>query len=179
MPIRLGGLGLTDPIVVQPSARVAALVNLGMNGTTAVGVPADVLSVPAPDMRVTLTKLQAQLGPHMDPLAGWLSDLSTLSSATTEHATQKWWAEKVFDIQSQRLDDQGSARDRTRRRCQKGPLASGWLSALPNRALHMEIADTDFRLLLKWWLGLPILPTGTTLPGCPLCKVHWTHLVTT
>ena len=30
------------------------------------------------------------------------------------------------------------------------------------------IPTTDY--LLRWWLGLPILPTGLTLPGCPLCQ---------
>jgi len=76
----------------------------------------------------------------------------------------------VADAQSQRLDSTGPARDRTRRVCQKGPVATGWLRALPNKALKTDIQDTDFRLLLRWWLGLPILPVGLQLPGCPLCK---------
>jgi hypothetical protein len=170
LPIRLGGLGITDPVVVQPAARTAALLNLGLNGTQAVGVPADVLDTPAPDMQATLCKLQLQIGPNMEPLASWLSGTTALSSATQEHATQKWWAEKVSDIQSQRLDSSGSARDRTRRACQKGPVATGWLRALPNRALHTDIPDQQYRLLLRWWLGMPILPVGVTLPGCPLCR---------
>ena len=149
---------------------MAALLNLGMHGTWAVGVPADVLATPAPDMQVTLCRLQAQLGPNMDPLAGWLAGTTTLDSATKEHATQKRWAEKVSDAQSQRLDNVGSARDRVRRACQKGPVATVWLRALPNRALHTDFSDTEHRLLLRWWLGLPILPVGVTLPGCPLCR---------
>ena len=170
LPIRLGGLGITDPDVVQPAARTAALLHLGMHGTQAVGVPADVLATPAPDMQVTLRRLQAQLGPNMDPLASWLAGTTTLDSATKEHATQKWWAEKVSDVQSQRLDNVGSARDRTRRACQKGPVATGWLRALPNRALRTDFPDIEYRLLLRWWLGLPILPVGVTLPGCPPCR---------
>lgn len=170
LPIRLGGLGISDPHVLQPAARAAALLNLGMHGTEAVGVPADVLRTASPDMHGTLLKLQVQLGPNMDPLAGWLSGTTTLESATEEHATQRWWAEKVSTAQSQRLDTAGSARDRVRRACQKGPVATGWLSALPNTALRTVIPDTEFRLLLRWWLGLPILPVGATLPGCPLCR---------
>ena len=170
LPIRLGGLGISDPHVVQPAARVAALLNLGKNGTSAVGVPADVLCTPAPDLQGTLRELQVQLGPNMEPLASWLSGTLPISSATDEHTTQKWWAEKVADVQSQRLDTVGSARDRSRRACQQGPVATGWLQALPNKALRTEIPDTEFRLLLRWWLGLPILPVGVTLPGCPLCR---------
>ena len=40
----------------------------------------------------------------------------------------------------------------------------------PNKAHRTEIPDTEFRLLLRWWLGLPLLPVGATLPGCPLCR---------
>ena len=170
LPIRLGGLGITDPHVVQPAARLAALLNLGLNGTQAVGVPARVLAHRAPDVHATLLQLQHQLGPNMEPLASWLTGAMALESATTEHATQKWWADKVSDVQSQRLDIVGSARDRTRRVCQKGPVATGWLRALPNKALHTNIPDAEYRLLLRWWLGLPILPVGVTLPGCPLCR---------
>ena len=65
LPIRLGGLGISDPHVVQPAARVAALLNLRMHGTEAVGVPAEVLRTSSPDMQGTLVKLQLQLGPNM------------------------------------------------------------------------------------------------------------------
>ena len=170
LPIRLGGLGITDPHVVQPGARVAALVNLRKHGSATVGVPAEVLVTEAPDLHATLLRLQAQLGPHHEPLSSWILGHSTLASATNDHATQRWWAELVFKVQSQRLDSTGSSRDRTRRACQKGPVATGWLNALPSRVQQTEIPDTEFRLLLRWWLGLPILPTGVTLPGCPLCK---------
>jgi len=170
LPIRLGGLGISDPHVLQPGARVAALLNLEKHGAEAVGVPANVLRTPSPDTQGTLHKLQLQLGPNMEPLASWLTGTVPLASATEQHATQKWWAEQVSDVQSQRLDAFGSARDRTRRACQKGPLATGWLRTLPNKALRTEIPDADYRLLLRWWLGLPILPVGVTLPGCPLCR---------
>ena len=60
-----------------------------------------------------------------------------------------------------------AVRDRVRRFIQKGPLATGWLRTLPSKARH--IPDAEFRLLLTWRLGLPILRTGVTLPGCPLC----------
>ena len=128
------------------------------------------LRTPSPDMQGTLHKLQLQLGPNMDPLASWLTGTVPLASATEQDATQKWWAEQVSDVQSQRLDAFGSARDRTRRACQKGPVATGWLRTLPSKAMRTEIPDTDYRLLLRWWLGLPILPVGVPLPGCPLCR---------
>ena len=89
LPIRLGGLGISDPHVMQPAARLAALLNLGQHGTSAVGVPADVLLTPAPDLQGTMLRLQSQVGPNMDPLAAWLSGTSELSTATDEHTTQQ------------------------------------------------------------------------------------------
>jgi hypothetical protein len=157
------------PACVATASRVAALLNLDKSGTSAVGVPAEALLTPAPDPQGSLGALQSQVGPHQEPLASLLSGTSALSPATNEHTTQKWWAEKVVDMQSQRLDSSGTARDRTRRVCQKGPVATGWLGALLNNALRTEIPDIEFRLLLRWWLGIPILPSGETLPRCPLC----------
>ena len=127
------------------------MINMGMHGTAVVGVPAEVLATPAPDLHGTLLRLQAQLGPHMDPLARWVMDPLTLATATTEHATQKWWAEQVSTVQRQRLESKGPVRDRTRLACQKGPVATGWLQALPSRRQHTEIPDAEFRLLLRWW----------------------------
>ena len=66
------------------------------------------------------------------------------------------------EAQSRRHDAKGSVRDRTRLANQKGSVATGWLRALPNKAMRTEMPDGEFRLLLRWWLGLQILPTGET-----------------
>ena len=54
LPIRLVVPGILDPHVLQPSARMAALINVGMHGTVAVGVPAEVLAKLAPYLHGTL-----------------------------------------------------------------------------------------------------------------------------
>ena len=89
LPIRLGGLGISDPYVVQPAARLAALVNLELNGSKVVGVPAKARARPSPDLRSTLVRLQAQLGPNMEPLARWVQDPHPLATSTNQQATQK------------------------------------------------------------------------------------------
>ena len=167
LPIRLGGLGISDPYVVQPAARLAALATLELNGTRAVGVPASVLAHPSPDLQLKLQRLQAQLGPNMEPLATWVQDPQPLVSATQQHTTQKWWAEQVDEVRSQLVDTRGTVRDRVRRASQKGPVATAWLGALPSRTAQTEIPDAEFRLLLRWLLGLSILPTGVTFSKCP------------
>ena len=169
LPQRLGGLGIRDPIQTQPAARMAALVGLELNGRERVGVPKVALSSPSPDLSLTIESLRGQLGPNFEPLAGWSADSKQLASASSDHASQRWWAEQVATEQRSRLCHLGSARDQARLRSQEGPISNGWMSVLPSRALRTDIGDVEYRVLLRWWLGLPLLPLGRTLPGCPLC----------
>jgi hypothetical protein len=169
LPLRHGGLGIRDPMLVQPAARLAALVGLEMFGRDRVGVPEIAFSALSPDAAGTISALRNQLGPNFEPLASWDANPRTLQSASIDHASQRWWAGHVAVEQRSRLCQLGTARDMARLQCQGGPVANGWMSVLPSRALRTDISDPDYRLLLRWWLGLPILPTGRTLPGCPMC----------
>ena len=169
LPMRCGGLGIRDPLQTQPAARMAALIGLEMFGRERVGVPNIALSSPSPDLVTTIGALRAQLGPNFEPLTSWHTDPSQLASASIDHASQRWWAEQVATEQRSRLCHLGTARDMARLRSQEGPIANGWMSVLPSRALRTDIQDVDYRVLLRWWLGLPLLPTGCTLPGCPMC----------
>ena len=148
---------------------MAALIGLEMFGRDRVGVPEVALSKPSPDMVDTIGALRSQLGPNFEPLAAWHANPRQIASASIDHASQRWWAEDVAVEQRSRLCQLGTARDMARLQCQGGPIANGWMSVLPSRVLRTDIRDPDYRLLLRWWLGLPILPTGRTLPGCPLC----------
>ena len=132
-------------IFLPPSAsgiflppQLATLVTLELNGARAVGVPADALALPSPDLHLTLQRLQAQLGPNMEPLARWIQEPQPLASATQEHATPKLWAEQVDEVRSHLVDTRGTVRDWVRRASQKVPVATAWLSALPRRAAQLR-----------------------------------------
>ena len=170
LPLRLGGLGIRDPLQMQPSARMAALVGLELHGRERVGVPDVALTKQSSDLPATIASLQSQLGPHFEPLAGWHANPSQLASASFDHSSQRWWAEQVAKEHRSRLCQLGTARDMARLRAQEGPISNGWMSVLPSRALRTDINDGDYRVLLRWWLGLPLLPVGQTLPGCPACR---------
>jgi hypothetical protein len=169
LPLRHGGLGVRDPVHTQPAARMAALIGLEMYGRESVGVPEAAFAMPSPDLVPTIGALRAQLGPNFEPLKQWHADPRQLASASTDHASQRWWAGHVAVEQRARLCKLGSARGMARLQCQGGPISNGWMSVLPSRAMHTDISDADYRLLLRWWLGLPLLPLQLTLPGCPLC----------
>ena len=48
-------------------------------------------------------------------------------------------------------------------------LGAMWLTVLPGRDQNSHLAASDFRALLRWWLGVPISPEITTLQHCALC----------
>jgi hypothetical protein len=169
LPMRHGGLGVRDPLHTQPAARMAALAGIQLVGIERVGVPAIALSRPALDLSSVISALQGQLGPNFEPLAGWNANPSQFASATFDHASQRWWAEHVAKERRSRLTHLGTARDMARLQSQSGVISNGWMSVLPSRALRTDISDVDYRILLRWWLGLPLLPVGCTLPGCPAC----------
>ena len=123
----------------------------------------------ASDVLQSIDALRAQLGSNFEPLAGWHAAPKQLASASLDHASQRWWAEHVAKEQRSRVCQLGSARDTVRLWWQEGPISNGWMSLLPNRAVRTDISDVDYRLLLRWWLGLPLLPLGVTLLGCPAC----------
>ena len=169
LPISQGGLGIRDPAICWAESRLAALVGLQMRGHTHVGLPSSVLRTMAPDLSNVLNHMQGFLGPNHDPVCRWVADPSSINSADESHAKQSWWAEQVAEARRTRLHSMGTARDQVRLANQEGPLANGWISIIPSHANHTILPDTDFRSLCRFWLGLPLLPEGITLPECPLC----------
>ena len=65
-------------------------------------------------------------------------------------------------FRTNRLKTTGTARDQVRLIGQEGALASAWLTVTPSRAYNTSLSDTDFRSLCRFWLGLPLLPDGST-----------------
>ena len=170
LPISAGGLGIRDPMVTWAEARIAALVNFDKFATRRVGVPSDVRAVQALDLPRVLANLLATLGPNHDPVQRWAEDPTRIATADPSTASQLWWAGQCVKARKARLLTDGTARDQVRFASQSGALATGWLQVLPSHSLGSVIPDSDFRSLCRWWLGMPLLPEGTTLPPCPLCQ---------
>ena len=169
LPLRLGGLGLKCPVLRRAGARVAAYIYFRSHAPSAVGTPLQAIVHLPTDLNPLLSELQVQLGPVFEPVAGWIAQPASLSQATDDHTSQKWWAEKVEEEALPRLVQQGSLRDRGRLSLQKHGFGSAWLAVHPSRAMHTLLPSTSFRLLLKWWLGIPLAPTSMAGASCPNC----------
>ena len=72
LPVRLGGLGISDPSEVAFPARMACSVEF-IHRSAEFGVPAEVPLVP-PDFLGSVAEVRAVVGPEVDPLATWAAD---------------------------------------------------------------------------------------------------------
>ena len=167
MPIRHGGLGIKDPVTIRPFARIAALANLHAAGTS-VGCPQDLLTYLSDDTTATLTSVVSKLGQNHDIPDRWLQNPSLIQHADKQQMSQHWWTGQLAKVRRQVLKSQGTARDQIRLLSQEGPVASAWLNVTPSKVANTLIPDSDFRSLCRYWLGLPLLPDGSTAK-CPLC----------
>ena len=68
------------------------------------------------------------------------------------------------------LIDVSSVRDGHRLLCLSFPLNGAWLSCTPSTVDNLAIRDAEFRSLVKYRLGLPILPPATIGTPCPFCQ---------
>lgn len=92
-----------------------------------------------------------------------------------EWLDMRWWASKVHRASRARQETMVSGRDIIRLQCQKSPLIGTWLDVIPSAALGLEISPPIFRLVVRWWLGLPLLSSPSFF-FCLAC-VYFLHLV--
>ena len=70
-------------------------------------------------------------------------------------------------------------RDEARLLEQSNGIGSGFMAATPNHHLHTLFTSAQYRLALKWWLGMPlVLGSNATCPGCQgAVDTHGDHLL--
>jgi hypothetical protein len=87
-----------------------------------------------------------------------------------ECLSQDYWGTLFHRHFRQTLVRGSPARDRVRLEFQQEGTCTGWLTASPAAALGNSFPASDFRLLLKWHLGIPILPDSCAGLACPACS---------
>jgi hypothetical protein len=66
------------------------------------------------------------------------------------------------------LMDQATVRDAIRLSQIAGPASSGWMAARPSASLGLSFDPATYRVLLRWHLGIPLLPPSLEGSPCPL-----------
>ena len=87
--MRLGGLGIKDPIVLQPVARIAACLSFLQRGRQ-LCFPEETLRVPN-DWKTNVSVLHHVLGANFEPLNACLP-LEPPTGIDSEHRSQRWWS---------------------------------------------------------------------------------------
>ena len=85
-----------------------------------------------------------------------------------DHLSQRWWSQRIHQARVKRLEGGLPLRDRARYNLQRMTGTSSWMTVTPNEGLGLKLEGRDYRLLLKWWLGLPI--TTPSCRSCPCCE---------
>jgi hypothetical protein len=70
---------------------------------------------------------------------------------------QKWWVTQVEKQQLEIVMSKASGRDVVRLQCLSRNASGAWLHAIPSKALGLELSPAVFRVLLKFWLGVPLV----------------------
>ena len=166
LSFQTGGLGISSPLYQCAPATVA-----GMATWTEKSMSIRPNNAPIQGLwgaGEAITWLTEQIGPNCHPLSEWLQ-IGKMSPIEPDHMKQKWWSEKVSASRRSALLLDAAPRDVVRLRCQASPTASAWSRAPPSRGLGTKIPRDRYRIMLRWHLGLPILPPSSAGKACPLC----------
>ena len=167
LAIRCGGLGIGDPVRLRAAARLSGLVNFLKQGPRCLGIERTKELVPL-DTVACIGEMVERVG-EMAPLLAWRQDVEAVGSAESPHDEQRWWTQRVMVAEVERLAKAGDNADMVRFACQRDAHAGAWLAAVPSSATRTLIPGTEFRTLLRWWLGVPLLAEDQVGAPCPLC----------
>ena len=112
--------------------------------------------------------LRGQVGTDLEPLKTWCAQ-GSLTDVEAEHTDQKHWSSLIHKNRKAALLQNSGARDTIRLKCQTSASAGAWSQAPPCAALGCKIGRDAYRLMLRWHLGVAILPQVAAGKPCPAC----------
>ena len=85
------------------------------------------------------------------------------------HRQQRWWTDACHKAKLDAFKVAVPLRDQCRLRLQTMPHTTAWMQVVPNEGLRLSFSGSEYRILLRWWLGIPLL-SGDAAQPCPLCS---------
>ena len=92
----------------------------------------------------------------------------SVNSVVSSPVSQKLLSSKVNDYCFQVLFDQSSPANKARLLSVSAPHATSWLSVIPSTSLALHLDPIEFRVAVKWWLGLDTSQGSQ----CAFCPAH-------
>ena len=93
LPMRMGGLGIRNPVAIRDVARLASICSMMALGAE-LGFPSELLGSP-PDTAAILQGVAKWTSSEMDPLKSWVRT-GNVADAEPIHCKQRWWSDKVY-----------------------------------------------------------------------------------
>ena len=90
----------------------------------------------------------------------------SMEEVLTSRIHQKVLSNKIDNYLFNILYEQSSAADRARLLSVSSPHAASWVSVIPSEGLGLHLQPSEFRVAIKWWLGLDT-SCGSICPLCP------------
>ena len=166
LPVKLGGVGLSHCSDVAPLAYVASALTFSAKCRD-LGLPVSA-SLPPKAFGSACSLISPALGPAVAELKQAAENmLNPLQHSDPQAQSQHWWTSSLHAKSLRELISRASARDRVRLQSLLLPLSGSWLTALPSSKLGLSFSTTEFEVLLRTRLGLPVY-NGRPGP-CPLC----------
>ena len=119
--------------------------------------PLDPSSVLPSDFFAVLAKLSSVVDLAKSPATSWCMS-SRVEGLQFNHTQQHWWTDLVYDRLFIEVSESLSVRNRVRLLCHRQDYAGAWLHAIPSEPLGLSIPSAEFLSLVKWRLGIPLLP---------------------
>ena len=181
LPFSQGGCGVRLPTHVRDQARLAGMTAYLQNGRRQVGIPEMALGMLPDDAHAVIAHARGVLGQTFDPLVDWARDPTVIAVADREYAKQSWWGDRFDSARRSALTQSVESRNSARLESQSGGYGSAWMQVVPTDAGQGLIKAEDYRLGLRWVLGLPLLgqdKEGAKCPACGACvDVFGDHLL--
>ena len=167
LPVRLGGLGLHDPLTVHPGARISSIVATSV-GAASFGLPSVEIShgeflalsalEPACGTLVAALRSNMTLGISLSPE---MNHDQLFDSWSSQHA----WYSLQTEFSARILDETLPPRERKLRELFSGAHAGEWLTCPTPSFPAPPWSSSDWQSLLRWRLAPPL----QLAEHCPLC----------
>ena len=84
-------------------------------------------------------------------------------------SSQHWWMRLLNTADRQNLLRTSADRDSARLKCLNTKLSGAWVGCIPSQHLGLKIGNVEFINLVKFRLGIPIMPADMAGAACPRC----------
>ena len=109
----------------------------------------------------SMQSLNNQLLKPPPELSSWLNSKVLFPRPNVDFLSQKWWISLIVKQKMETIISNATARDRCRLACQLTHSTGTWLSSIPSPAFGLWLQLSEFSVLCKWHLGLPIISHST------------------